>query len=251
MIACAGDKKRAPRDYSCIVSTGESNKMKHSVLIAVCLSIAAICGQAEGSLTPPNSIDFDHMGISSRVILHAKCNKMTIPAGEIYVNYTDIGGATVETSVFCVDVFHGMGNAPYRITPTTPWAYGGSKAQKAAWLYISNFSSSMSGIEAAGLQIAMWEVLHENDANGYDATDGDVWIENICGNDVISSATTFLGYLSGVTDFSEGDTAIILQSDSGCRQSVITIPPTVVPEPATMGLLALGGIAALRRRRTN
>ena len=219
--------------------------MKQSIIIAMCLVLATIGGLAEAG----SSIVYDHMGLSANVLFHyapSPYDNDSIPVGEIYIDYTGTGGATVETSVFCIDAGNQLPGASFGVTETTPLLFNGSKAQKAAWLYVSYFTSSMSGIDAAGLQVAMWEVLHEDDTNSYDATSGDLWIEDVGSNNVIGSAATYLGYLTGVTDFSAGNSAIVLQSDVASRQSVIT-----APEPTTLGLLALGGIAALRRRHTN
>ncbi len=166
-------------------------------------------------------------------------------ATEIYV--TREGSSYI---AYCVDLFPTIGFNTYQSSTGTPDSYlnGG----RAAWLFETYAGLVRSNDDAAALQVAMWDVVH-------DTGDG-------LGMGVIRLGTseTALGMAANLLvasslGRSSMNAAILYNFELGTgqqRQTLIsyglTPPPTGVetPEPATMLLIGAGlaGVFAISRR---
>ena len=126
---------------------------------------------------------------------------------------------------------------------TTPYA-----AQKAAWLF-NSFNASAhdaaTGGNAAGLQLAIWEVLFDT---GGSLTSGGFRV-TAASTQALAAGASYLSELSNAGDAYKTATATWLDSRSGYGQDQIT---KTVPEPGTLVLLGAGlaGIAARRRKKS-
>ncbi len=185
--------------------------------------------------------------------------------------------ATVAVAILCATLFCGAANAdtvtlnytmdyedegyfapPDIILDHSPWYR--TSLEDWGWTHdLVTIPSNATGIVAASVTISAWDV---------DAWDGQV--------DIISANGVQLGYLSGTSGREWGTTtfdlptsvlddlwedgsvyiSIDIDSDpSGHRVTLgdsvlsVTYSTGAIPEPATVGLLGLGALMALKRRR--
>jgi hypothetical protein len=122
---------------------------------------------------------------------------------------------------------------------STPYA-----AQKAAWLF-NTFRGlaheSSTGANAAGLQLAIWEVLFDTGAS---LTTGDGFRVTAASTQALAAGAWYLDELAKAGDAYKTASAVWLDARSGYGQDQIT-----TPEPATLMLLGTGFAALTVRRR--
>ncbi len=204
------------------------------VALAAAITLTPSTARAE-------SIDFTGIGAASVVSLGGLFNG-SVYAGEL--NWNWIGSApqgfTQSFYSYCVDLLNyvqdpqvvsvgsssGLTGAPYT-------ANGGAAA---AWLfdtYAGAVHAAGNAVQAAALQVAIWEVLYDSASN---LGSGNV-ILNTTGA-IMSLADTYLAALAGSSY--QGSTATVLFTSGG--QDQIT---SRVPEPATVMLLGAGMLLAM------
>ncbi|AQT67389.1 hypothetical protein STSP2_00533 [Anaerohalosphaera lusitana] len=205
--------------------------------------VLALLMMMTGATSQAGVIEYQHMGKSSDVIMHFAAGVYdgeTIPVGEIIVNLDG-----VPTSVFCVDATGDMLGSAFNTSTVTPGAFAGAAGEKAAYLLDKHFTNGISDVDAAGLQIAIWEVLHESsntlEVDYNSASAGDFSIENVGSDDVIASADA---YLADLVNFAPVSGVEVQKVEEGSdRQDVM-----LVPEPMSVALLGIGGLWLGRRR---
>lgn len=101
-------------------------------------------------------------------------------------------------------------------------------------------SSSKTGLDAAAIQWAIWEVTAES-LSGYSLLNGNVRITTPVSQDVATLADQYLANVNTYTPVN----LVYLTSDT--HQDIVSW--NAVPEPASAGLAALSGLFLLRRRR--
>lgn len=158
---------------------------------------------------------------------------------------------------YCVDILHEV-ESQQQVTvdstdnmPTVAQDGGG----KAAWLLDTFAPEVTTGVEAAALQVAIWEAIYDND---HDVTSGvfSIVTDNTAYTGayeaqlIAAQATSYLNQLFyGPNGEYHTDTAIWLDAvtAAGVGQSQIT----ATPEPTSLTLLVLGiiTIAAAQRRQ--
>ena len=119
-------------------------------------------------------------------------------------------------------------------------------AQKAAWLF-NSFSAAAhdaaTGGSAAGLQLAIWEVLFDT---GGSLTSGGFRV-TAASTQALAAGAWYLSELSKAGDAYKTASATWLDTRRGYGQDQIT-----TPEPGTLLLLGMGvaGLAARRRKKS-
>jgi hypothetical protein len=179
-------------------------------------------------------------------------------AGQFLWDWSAPTPSGFDTSIvtYCVDILHEVQDPQQVVIDTTDnmptlAQDGGGKA---AWL-LNTFSPVVTtGIQAAALQVAIWESIYDND---HDVTSGifSIVTDNtaltgaVTAQLIANQAMTYLGQLFyGPNGEYHTATATWLNAitTAGAGQSQIT-----TPEPASLLLVGFGAaLAGLRRRRT-
>lgn len=157
---------------------------------------------------------------------------------------------------YCVDIVHELDD-PQEVAVsttddpafTTSATDGGAKA---AWLLNSFASNVTTGLQAAALQVAIWEALYDND---YDLGTGSFTIVTtdaaytgaLKAQAIALQATDYLNQLFSGPNGYHTSTATWLDAATvdGLGQDQIT-----TPEPGTLMLLGLGALFVRRRKQS-
>mgnify|MGYP001797986941 CR=1 FL=1 len=104
-----------------------------------------------------------------------------------------------------------------------------------------------TSVKAAGFQMALWEVVYDTGAGGYDLSNGT--FQGSASGSVVAQANA---YLAGIGNGAMGAYDITFLA-SELNQDLVTVTPVPVPLPATalLRLGGLGGSAALRRKKAS
>jgi hypothetical protein len=159
---------------------------------------------------------------------------------------------------WCLDIEHYLGKKgqanTYTITED-PFSnsYGLDAVQRARVQAV--FDANYLGVDksdraqAAGFQVALWNALYDTDdlaASGVFAVSASAGILTKA-NEYLAKAKAFDGAKVWKMTFLESTPKYAKDT----RQNLVTVSPVPVPAAAGMMLLALGGLAAVGRRRTN
>jgi hypothetical protein len=156
---------------------------------------------------------------------------------------------------WCLDITHPLGTSGshlYTIT-STPFSnsFGLDTAQMARVqsVFDANYSSVIvtNSTQAAGFQIALWDALYDTD---YLAGAG-VFAVNSAGSYamVVSQANTYLAAAKAFSRSRVWDLTFLESAANPVQQNLVTATPVPVPAAAGLLLLAIGGLAAVGRRR--
>jgi hypothetical protein len=164
-------------------------------------------------------------------------------AGIILANYN--GGPT--QPMLCVDLFTSISLSTYTSEPRAPLS---DRELRAAYLYVTYLSGVSSVVQGQGLQIAIWDIIHDG-GNGSGAG-----IITSSTNTPVEVNTAWANYLALSAGFTSTAASIYLNFDGSTpAQSLIgAFQPTAipgVPEPATTALVgaALIGCSLYRREK--
>jgi hypothetical protein len=221
----------------------------------VCASASADSITVNGEGAPGETIHFsENSGVSDTGAQWA---------GGISINLTTGGTTTNDLQALCVDLLVQISTGTYTTViynPSNTPGHNAANLERAAWLVEAAFAPvvftsitstaipkadwATTNAQAAGLQLAMWDIMQDG-GDGFSA--GTVRSDSQTNATVLQWANTYeslsVGQLSTL--------AYVLYNNNGSAQTLI-LPenPPSVPEPSTftLGAVALIGAFALRRR---
>jgi hypothetical protein len=160
---------------------------------------------------------------------------------------------------FCIDPFQVSPGSytPYQLGslngPDLATNYNGSQATRTrisnlySYAYADTLSGANANVNAAAMQLALWEIVSDNGNLAQQSPTDKVWITN-------STTTAFPGVVSKAQDYlaytgTGGQQYSFAVYRSGSNQDYLVATP--VPEPGTyaMFLAGLGLMAGIARRR--
>jgi PEP-CTERM motif len=186
--------------------------------------------------------------------------------------YTEDGVSVPTGALYCLDVFHSFSGTPnswdvterYLIPPDPdnppPW-----NTAEAAWAYnrYNKLGYSNNGRKAAGLQLALWEISHDQDwrvkfgASNWHLANGnggsDFYLRSTVNSTIMGHATSILGDV--FSNFDKVDPVYYYdpslgQNDySGAQGFIGEVPEPGVLMLMGMGILAFAGITWRRRKQ--
>jgi len=180
---------------------------------------------------------YNGMGLKDTVKVHAPghlADNLTVHAGQLHVTYLG-----EDYDAFCVDIDQYVGTSEVDEWTVYDLPQNGDLI---AFLFETYADGVATGVEAAALQVAIWEVLSETDDSFFDLTSGNFQILNNA--PVVALATTYLATVPG--SYTPIIEPVVLHSET--KQDVI-ISGGQVPEPASLSVLSLGAVLSLIRRR--
>jgi hypothetical protein len=161
----------------------------------------------------------------------------------------NIFGKGVENFVgWCLDITHYLANGGEYSPTNVPFAQ--DKLTNPQVTDIQRlFNTAYSGLDfksnaqSAGFQLALWEIIYEKPETKFDLGLGNLTITGDAA--AIAAGQAFLDNLGG--NVTQQWNLTFLESEK--NQDLVTATPVPVPAAAGLLLLALGGLAAVGRRR--
>ncbi len=210
-------------------------KLTNASILAVVLSLSVTA-----SIASADMMTYNGPSLTEYVTFHCQgfsADGKNVPVGLYSVTYQN-----QQFEAFCVDAEQYAGTG--QVTEQgIDFLHNGSLV---AYLYETYVELATTSELAAALGVSLWEVLYENEANGFDASSGRLYIT---GNaDVTAAANAML--LDMPDDYQSVMTLTVLHSDG--KQDMLVAGLGSVPAPATLGLLLMGVpllLNASRRRR--
>jgi hypothetical protein len=174
-----------------------------------------------------------------------------VPVGPFNFTTYDAGGTQLGGNfrAFCADYFQGVSPgdtynfAPVAISDLPDIGTNATKLARIQTLYDRFFDSTTDAERGGAFQLAMWELAYDGDgalglgSGNFVAT----------GDSSVALADSWLSSLDDGVPTPQQWTLIGLLSTT--NQDQITAVPNVVPAPAGLALIVIGGGLALARRR--
>jgi hypothetical protein len=189
-----------------------------TMAVALTMFVAVYAGQARAS-----NVSFLGVGNQAVVSITHNGNTYSVTAAELDINYN-----SVNYTAYCVDLDHTIQSA-WTATNAPVTNVNGGKA--AGWLYDHYAAGVTTNDQAAGLQVAIWEVV-DDFGGSLNLTTGNFKLNTTGG--IANAANAYLAALpADLTNYTT-NSVLVWSGDSPRSQNLI------VPEPGTMLGLMVG-----------
>lgn len=193
-----------------------------------------------------STLTYTGTGLGNAVSVLANGNSKNVFAGQL--NFTVDGQSLVG---FCIDLYTILNRQTYNTTTGEPEGY--TNGGRAAWI-VENYAGQVTtAMQAAALQLALWDVVHDG---GNGLTNGSLVLNASPGNALSAAANAIVLASAGQSS----NRATVFYNNTitaGIRaQTLITAASaSEVPEPSTVAMLGFGAallaVARVRRRKVN
>jgi hypothetical protein len=145
---------------------------------------------------------------------------------------------------YCVDLFTSIGFGTYNTTMGSPGGY--PNGLRAAWIYENYAHLVTTNQQAAALQVALWDVVHDG---GDGLSVGNIRL-SASESALLASANAIVAASAGKTSWNATILYNQVISTGAPAQTLITSGQMSTPEPTTLGMTgaALLALGMLRRK---
>lgn len=168
---------------------------------------------------------------------------------------TDTSGLLGDFVAWCLDMGAYLGTSgthSYETTDTpfsNSYGLGADGMARVQAVFDASYGDDVlaNKTNSAGFQLALWEVVYDD---GFDLTTGDLMALNADASDDSAVISAAEGYLGAAFAYAGGKKWNLTYLESpGNKQNLVTVSPVPLPASALMLIGAVGGLAAMRRRR--
>lgn len=237
------------------------------------LTAAAIFTSCLANVVSATPVTLKYNGYTGgRVSIQEALPTVTPVSGRVgagALSFTDTSGPLGDFIAWCLDLtaYVGSGDQPYEITDT-PFSnsFGLDSAQKTRIqnMFDANYGASVetSRVQAAGFQLALWEVLYDNDfsltsnlstanlSTGSHTFRGyGLDTRRTVGSQVTNDASGFLTAANGYTGPVRYKLSFLESQSNPHRQNFVTVTAVPLPAAGLLLLCSLAGLGLATRRR--